>query len=183
MNTIRAGSSVLEPQVAAHAAETFAVLSDPAIYEFENSPPESQAWLESRFSQLESRTSANGAERWLNWVVRTPTGLLAGYVQATVTPDSTAHIAYELASRYWRQGIGRAAVSAMLQELASTYGVRNCVGTLKAKNYRSLALLRSLGFSQDAPHDVIAASHEADEIVMYKALAATNSVTSNQRNA
>ena len=30
---------VLEPQVAAHADEMFIVLSDPAIYEFENAPP------------------------------------------------------------------------------------------------------------------------------------------------
>ena len=52
MNTIRVGSLVLEPQVAAHAAEMFAVLSDPALYELENAPPESQAFLERRFALL-----------------------------------------------------------------------------------------------------------------------------------
>ncbi|WP_255420698.1 hypothetical protein [Paucibacter sp. KBW04] len=33
----------LEPQTAAHAQEMFSVLSDPRIYEFENSPPSSLA--------------------------------------------------------------------------------------------------------------------------------------------
>jgi [ribosomal protein S5]-alanine N-acetyltransferase len=71
VNAVRAGTLVLEPQVGAHAAEMFAVLSDPALYEFENAPPESQAFLERRFSLLESRVSPSGAEHWLNWVIRT----------------------------------------------------------------------------------------------------------------
>ncbi len=145
--------------MAAHAAEMFSVLSDPAIYEFENSPPASAAWLTERFTRLESRVSRDGTEQWLNWVVRLPTGALAGYVQATIAADRTAHIAYELASRFWRQGIGSAAVSAMLEELAATYGVRTFMATLKERNYRSLALLHALGFE-------LVGSRVADEVVM-----------------
>lgn len=161
MNSVSAGPLVLEPQVAAHAAEMFDVLSDPAIYEFENSPPESAAWLAERFAKLESRGSPDGAEQWLNWVIRLPTGALAGYVQATIVRDRTAHVAYELASRFWRQGIGSAAVNGMLNELAATYGVRTFVATLKERNYRSLALLRSLGFEHTGPNN-------SGEIVMCK---------------
>jgi [ribosomal protein S5]-alanine N-acetyltransferase len=174
MNTLRAGPLVLEPQVAAHAAEMFVVLSDPAIYEFENSPPESLAWLERRFARLETRASADGGEHWLNWVVRVPSGALAGYVQATITRDRTAHIAYELASRFWRQGIGSTAVSAMLTELATAYGIRRFAATVKARNDRSLAFLRSLGFSPQVPHDVPAVRHEPDEIVMYRTIGAAD---------
>jgi hypothetical protein len=86
VRTIRAGDLVLEPQVEAHAAEMFAVLSDPAIYEFENESPPSEARLAGRFRRLESRRSPDGRERWLNWVVRLPSGELAGYVQAMVRP-------------------------------------------------------------------------------------------------
>jgi RimJ/RimL family protein N-acetyltransferase len=161
MNTVSAGPLVLEPQIAAHAAEMFNVLSDPAIYEFENSPPESAAWLAERFAKLESRVSPDGAEQWLNWVIRLPTGALAGYVQATIVRDRTAHIAYELASRFWRQGIGSAAVNGMLKELELTYGVYSFAATLKERNYRSLALLRSLGFER-------ARSNNSDEAVMCK---------------
>ena len=163
MNNVSAGRVVLEPQTAAHAAEMFAVLSDPAIYEFENAPPESVAWLTERFARLESRVSPDGAEQWLNWVVRLPSGTLAGYVQATIDRDRTAHIAYELASKFWRRGIGSAAVSGMLEELAVSYGVRTCVATLKERNYRSLALLQSLGFERSG-------SSRSDEIVMRKSI-------------
>ena len=161
MNRLATGSLVLEPQIAAHAAEMFAVLSDPAIYEFENSAPVSAASLTERFTRLESRVSPDGAEQWLNWVVRLPTGALAGYVQATIKRDRTAHIAYELASRFWRQGIGTAAVSGMLAELAATYGVCTFVATLKSRNQRSLALLRRLGFEA-------VGSSDSDEVVMCK---------------
>jgi hypothetical protein len=78
---------VLEPQTVAHAEEMFEVLSDPAIYEFENEPPESLEWLRERYRKLETRRSADGTQHWLNWVIRLPTSELAGYVQATVHPD------------------------------------------------------------------------------------------------
>ena len=38
---------------------------------------------------------------------------LAGYVQATVRPDGTVFVAYELNSRYWRQGIRQQTVQAI----------------------------------------------------------------------
>lgn len=161
MNCISIGPLVLEPQIAAQAAEMFNVLSDPAIYEFENVPPKSAGWLAERFAKLESRVSPDGAERWLNWIIRLPTGALAGYVQAAIARDGTAHIAYVLASRFWRQGIGSAAVRGMLQELELTYGVCSFVATLKERNYRSLAFLRSLGFERAGPN-------ESDEVVMRK---------------
>ena len=180
MNSLRTGSLLLEPQVAAHAADMFDVLSDPAIYEFENSPPQSRAWLEHRFAKLESRASADGTEQWLNWVIRLPTGALAGYVQATVTQDRTAHMAYELASKYWRQGIGSASVSAVLCELEANHDVHAFAATLKARNYRSLSLLRSLGFGPKRPEGVSAVDHESDEIGMYKAVYIDKSCTNEE---
>jgi RimJ/RimL family protein N-acetyltransferase len=169
MNVIRAGRLVLEPQVADHAAEMFRVLSDPLIYEFENAPPASEAWLAQRFGKLETRHSADGSEQWLNWVVRMPSGALAGYVQATVTPESIAYIAYEFASKFWRQGVGRAAVSAMLDELGANYDVTIFVAILKARNWRSAAFLRHLGFVSERPPGVTPVEAEPDELVMYQA--------------
>ena len=149
----------------------FLVLSDPAIYEFENAPPKSQAWLEERFARLESRHSANGHEQWLNWVIRLPSGALAGYVQATVTREFVAYIAYELASRFWRQRIGSIAVGAVLAELGGTYRVNTFVAILKSRNVRSMAFLRHLGFAAEPPVSLAPIQHEADELVMYKARA------------
>ena len=41
MRVIETARFMLEPQIAAHAEEMFVVLSDPAIYEYENQPPPS----------------------------------------------------------------------------------------------------------------------------------------------
>lgn len=168
MRALVASRCVLEPQKEVHAAEMFVVLSDPAIYEFENKPPSSEAWLANRYARLERRVSPDGSQIWLNWVVRIPNGGLVGYVQATVIPSGSALIAYELASRHWRQGIGRSAVSAMLAELQSGYGVRVFAAILKRANYRSLGLLRSLGFQEGTESQRTEFGPEADELVMAK---------------
>jgi len=168
LNTLVAGELVLEPQVALHAAEMFVVLSDPAIYEFENAPPESQPWLEQRFARLESRHSANGHELWLNWVIRLPSGALAGYVQATVSRDFVAYIAYELASRFWRKRIGSIAVGAVLAELGANYRVNTFVAILKSRNARSMGFLRHLGFIAEPPAGLPPREHAPDELAMYK---------------
>lgn len=150
MRTLRAGDLVLEPQVEAHAAEMFAVLSDPAIYEFENEPPASEAWLAERFRRLETRRSPDGRERWLNWVVRLPSGEAAGYVQATVRPGELAQVAYVFASRHWGRGLASAAVRAMLEEVRLAHGVAWFYATLQRANVRSRRLLERLGFAEAA---------------------------------
>jgi [ribosomal protein S5]-alanine N-acetyltransferase len=144
---IRADGLTLEPQTMAHADEMFVVLSDPAIYEYENQPPRSLEWLRERFGRLESRCSADGSEQWLNWVIRLPNSELAGYVQATVFADGHAAIAYELSSAYWGRGLARRAVQAMIAELAEHYHVHIVTAVLKRENQRSLRLLERLGFS------------------------------------
>lgn len=168
MKTLRTDRCVLEPQVEAHAAAMFEVLSDPAIYEFERVPPPSVEHLAAGYRKKESRVSSDGRQRWLNWVVRLPSAELAGYVQATVLESGAAYVAYELASRHWRQGIGRAAVSAMLDELAGSYGVQTFVAVLKTANFRSSGLLRSLGFEPGSAAEAAKFGAEPDEIVMLK---------------
>ena len=170
MQSISAPPLELEPLVVGHAPEMFAVLSDPAIYEFENEPPESEEALAHRYAVLETRRSKDGSQIWLNWVIRLSGGQLAGYVQATVLPSGAAYVAYELASRYWRQGIGSTAVAAMLGELRSNYAVSMYVSVLKARNYRSLALLEKLGFERASAEQVAEFGAEADELVMVKAV-------------
>ncbi|HSQ81392.1 MAG TPA: GNAT family N-acetyltransferase [Casimicrobiaceae bacterium] len=167
MRALRTPLCDLEPQVAAHAHEMFVVLGDPAIYEFENAPPESEAWLAERYARLESRCSVDGTERWLNWVVRLRTGELCGYVQATVLPSGEAYVAYELASRHWRRGLGSCAVRAVLAELASGYAVHTYLAVLKTCNFRSLAMLRHLGFTEAPEARVGASSIEPDELLMH----------------
>ena len=160
----------LEPQVAAHADEMFRVLSDPAIYEYENEPPDSAEWLRARFTRLESRRSPDGIERWLNWVLRDRSSALLGYVQATVYPEHRAGIAYVLASDSWGKGLASEAVESMIAELAARYGVRHLSAVLKRDNGRSMRLLERLGFSL-APAGLHAEREiEPDEALMLKSI-------------
>lgn len=168
MNVLTTSGFRLEPLVSEHAKEMYVVLSDPAIYEFENAPPESEAWLTDRYRRLESRKSPDGQALWLNWVIRLPSGELAGYVQATVLDSRVAHLAYELNSRYWRRGIGSAAVELMMRELSAEYSVRTFVAVLKVANYRSMALLRRLAFRLGDVGDAEKHGAGADECVMIR---------------
>jgi GrpB-like predicted nucleotidyltransferase (UPF0157 family)/L-amino acid N-acyltransferase YncA len=147
MRPVAGDGFALEPQTAAHAQAMFAVLGDPAIYEYENAPPASLAWLRDRYARLESRRSPDGTEQWLNWVIRLPDGTLAGYVQATVHADGHGAIAYELASAHWGRGLARRAVEAMMLELRDNYGVCFLQAVSKEANHRSRRLLVRLGFS------------------------------------
>ena len=168
MKTIVASRCVLEPQVTEHAAEMFGVLSDPAIYEFENEPPPSQQSLRSRYERLEKRGPADASEQWLNWVIRLPSGVLAGYVQATVLQTGVAYVAYELNSQHWRQGFGSSAVGAMLEQLRIEYEVHTFVAVLKVKNFRSMALLQNLGFTEASAEQQTQYRDEEDELVMFR---------------
>lgn len=164
MRMVRAGDLFLEPQLAAHATDMFEILSDPAIYEFENEPPPSLAWVTDRFQRLESRQSADGNQQWLNWVIRLPDGALAGYVQATIDPDARAAIAYVLGSKHWGQGLARRAVRAMLVELASRHDVRCFSAVLKRDNYRSSGLLARLGLAPATAARCVEFGAGADEL-------------------
>lgn len=170
MNVLTAGSLTLEPQTAAHAAEMFVVLSDPAIYEYESEPPQSLEGLRERFAELESRRSPNGREQWLNWVIRLPDARLAGYVQATVHADGHASIAYELNSAHWGRGVARQAVEAMIGELGMHYGVQRVTAVLKQVNRRSLGLLQRLGFARAEGELLVRADIEKDEYLMVREL-------------
>ncbi len=165
MRVIETPRFTLEPQIAAHAEEMFVVLSDPAIYEYENQPPPSLEWLRIRFTKLETRLSADGREQWLNWVIRVPTSKLIGYVQATVRPGHAA-IAYELCSAYWGRGLGSGAVKAMISELVEHYRVRSLFAVLKRDNFRSVRLLEHLGFSLASPEQHVAHKAEFGEVLM-----------------
>jgi RimJ/RimL family protein N-acetyltransferase len=157
---------VLEPQLESHAEEMFLVLSDPAIYEFENEPPKSLDWLRERYEFLERRSSPDGLEQWLNWVIRLSEGNLIGYVQATVLPGGTASIGYELTSAYWGKGLARQAVEGMIQELGQTYEVSVITAAFKSKNFRSRRLLERLGFNPATEDQITRAEIEEDEELM-----------------
>ena len=159
MGRIAGEGVTLEPQLASHAADLYSVLSDPSLYTFiDAKEPASEEALRQRLAHLESRLSPDGTEHWLNWIVRNRAGELVGYVQATVTPDRSAEIAYVLGRAHWRRGYAYAACTAMIGELRKSYGVTRLTATLDPANEASLALLRKLGlglaWTNQADHEV-----------------------------
>ena len=168
MRVIESPRLVLEPQCTAHAQAMFTVLSDPAIYTYENAPPASLEWLQRRFAALEARHSPDGREQWLNWVLRLRAGELIGFVQATVQAEGRASIAYELASAHWGCGLASEAVEAMTSELAAHFGVHTLAAVFKRTNTRSRRLLERQGF-----RPVASAAVDDDEDMMQRTLTAT----------
>jgi len=159
MRTLETAALVLEPLTAAHAEAMFEILRDPELYRFlDDSPPTAVEPLRERYARLESRASADGTQRWLNWVVRKPGEPPLGYVQATVLGDGRAWIAYLIGSRHWGHGFATQATTAMLEHLASDYGVERQLAIVEAENRRSIHLLERLGFRPMSADE--AAGHE-----------------------
>lgn len=168
MRPLDGGVLVLEPQVAAHADEMFAVLADPAIYAHEGEPPASPERLSERFARLESRVSPDGRELWLNWVVRPRGGAAVGYVQATVYGAGRADIAYVFASAHWGRGLALLAVQAMIDELIGHYAVQRLSAVLKRGNTRSRRLLERLGFAVAGDELARLCALDPDETLMMR---------------
>jgi [ribosomal protein S5]-alanine N-acetyltransferase len=172
MRTLHADGMQLEPQCAAHAQEMFALLAEPAIHAYLDSPPPASVEvLRHRFELLESRASLDGREHWLNWVIRLDSGVLAGFIQATVCADGLAWIAFVLGSAHWGQGIAQRATRAAMDDCAARYGATHWLATADRGNERSIRLLSRLGFTP-AP-EALRAEHEvADTDVLLRLIAA-----------
>lgn len=169
MRRLEAPPLRLEPLEARHAGAMFAVLSDPAIYEFENQPPPSLEWLEGRYTRLETRTSADGTESWLNWVVLLDDEAI-GYVQATVEAAGLAWVAYEFGSAFWGRGLASLATRAMIEELRASYDIHTLLAELVAANHRSVRLLERLGFEAAGTELTVAHPVEPHERLMVRLL-------------
>jgi RimJ/RimL family protein N-acetyltransferase len=147
MQMIVTPEMTLEPLRTSHAEAMFELLGDEAIYQYlDYSPPPSVEHLRDVYARLEARSSPDGNEAWLNWVIRPRGQPLVGYVQATITSSRSAHVAYVLASKYWGHGYAHRAMLAMLDCLASAYDVERCRATVEFENQRSVRLLERLGF-------------------------------------
>ena len=147
MRTLATSELVLEPLVVAHAEDMFEVLSEPELYRYlDYPPPPSIEHLRGVYASVQTRMSPNASQLWLSWVVRLSGQLPIGYVQATVIPNETAWLGYILSRRYWGRGYATQATQAVLDHVASVYGVSRFLATVEAENQRSIRLLERLGF-------------------------------------
>lgn len=159
MQSLATEGLLLEPLVAGHAEAMFPLLSDAALYRWiDEAPPADVARLRARYARLETRTSADGRQHWLNWVVRRPGQPPLGYLQATVLEDGSAWVAYLLGSAHQGQGIATRATATMLAHLEEAYGATCLLANVEAENAPSIRLLQRLGFRAATAEE--AARHE-----------------------
>jgi [ribosomal protein S5]-alanine N-acetyltransferase len=138
----------LEPLRVDHAEMLFDQLQHQQLYEFiPDVPPESVAVLRERYAKLAARSSSDGQEIWLNWIVwSVPEKRYVGYVQATVVCDGSVVIAYVFFVDAWGKGYAREAVARMIDYLVQTYHDPLLQAYVDLRNHRSITLLEDLGF-------------------------------------
>ena len=138
---------LLVPLGGEHAEDLFSVLSDPLLYEYtQEDPPASIAALRTRYEFLESRSSPDGTEAWLNWVlVESTTGMAIGYVQATVR-STGADVAWVVGTLWQRRGFATEAVQAMLLWLRCA-GVSEFRATIHPSHTASQRVAAHAGFA------------------------------------
>jgi RimJ/RimL family protein N-acetyltransferase len=106
----------LDPLEVSDAAEMVHVLSDPELYAVIGGEPPTLAELTQRYRRQVVGRSADGREEWLNWVVRVD-GVAVGFVQATVTDETRAAIAWVIGLVWQGHGYATAATQAMVAKL------------------------------------------------------------------
>jgi RimJ/RimL family protein N-acetyltransferase len=137
---------VLEPLRPEHAAEMAALLDDPLLHEFTGGTPVGVDELTARYERQVTGRSADGTERWLNWVLRRrDDGRPAGYVQATVV-DDTAELAWVVGTTHQGDGLAQEGATAMSGWLVA-HGVRRLVAHVHPEHAASAAVARRLGMS------------------------------------
>jgi len=145
---LEAGSLVLDPVKKALAAELLDPLREPSLYDFVvDLPPESVGELEQRFERLERELSPECDDTCYGWIIRRD-GTPAGLLQATCNDDRQAFIGYEVFAPFRRQGVAKAAVSAVLGFLGRATATQQVIAYVDTRNEASINLLLSLGFSR-----------------------------------
>lgn len=136
----------LIPLTTGDADDLFPLLKDPALGRFTGeAPPADVGALRAGFAAWETRRSPDGAELWLNWVVRLKDGARAvGLVQATVG-DGAAAIAWTIGTDFQRQGFATEAGNALIAWLRGSLGVPSIVGSIHPDNVASQTAAQRIG--------------------------------------
>ena len=137
----------LEPLRVGHAEELAPVLDDLRLHEFIGGRPLGLEELRARYERQVVGRSADGQERWLNWVVREhASGLAVGQMQATVTPGSPAQaqLAWTIAIAFQNRAYAREAAAAVAGWLTDQ-GVGELIAHIRPDHVASSRVADSLG--------------------------------------
>lgn len=158
----------LEPLTVDHATALFPLLGDERLYRFiPQDPPVSRDALAARYGRLATRRSPDGREAWLNWALRRrdAPALHVGLLEASVSLDRSAYVAYTVVIPHQRQGFATEGLGRLLTHLFDDYRLEVVSAEVDTRNESSIALLERLAFVRvgttvDADHFKGAASDE-----------------------
>lgn len=140
--------------VASDAAALFAYRGDDAVARYQGWKPADVAAAEA-FIADQARLAFGTADSWCQLAIRDKaTAELLGDVGVHFPASTDDPIEFGLSLRPERQGQGfaREAMAALLDLAFGEWSYRRAVGSVDPRNVSSMALLRSLGFRQEAHH-------------------------------
>lgn len=140
---------LLQPRMGSHAEAAFGPMQDEAIYQWIGlSKPPDLAWLQERWTRVESRLSADETEAWPVWAITTRSdGAYVGQVDAVVDDKLVCtNLGYYLVTNFWGQGFATEAVRAAADHLIS-HGIHQLVATVTVGNHASAQVLKKAGFA------------------------------------
>jgi RimJ/RimL family protein N-acetyltransferase len=137
---------VVEPLRPEDAAQLAPALDDPALHAFIGGAPSAEEELRERYARLAAGQSPDGAEDWLNWVVRDrATGDPVGTIQATVRDVKRhAELAWVIVTSRQGQGLATEAATAVRDALRAA-GVDTFIAHIHLDHAASAAVARRLG--------------------------------------
>lgn len=129
-----------------HAGEMAVVLSDPTLHTFIGGAPHSPADLHSRYERLVAG-SPDPAVSWCNWVLRLRAeSCLVGTVQATVTEDHSAEIAWVVGTPWQGRGFASEAARGLVAWLGRR-SVRTVVAHIHPDHQASAVVAAAAGLA------------------------------------
>lgn len=140
---------VLEPTVEKHAPFLLPLLQDESLYRFIPQNPPSFESLQKLYKAWSARTSPDGKEIWLNWMVRhRATGDYMGHFQAGFDEKNGFVIAYTLGTAYQRKGYATEGLRGVIEFLHTKMKARSIKAWVDTRNEPSIRLVKRLGFEQ-----------------------------------
>ena len=130
------------------SADVFAIFNDPAVtrhYDLSTFDDEEEA-----AELIDYIMDSYEAERQIRWgIVKQDEDRVIGTCGFVMLYQHRGEIGYDLAQAYWRQGIMREALGAVIDYGFETLLLNRIEAMVMPQNVASAALLRSLGFQQE----------------------------------
>jgi len=159
---------LFEPLLPSHLDELATVLLHPAVYEhIEERLPTLTEFKLGLQRAIAGPGESAADERWLNFLVREPTGAMLGRLEATVH-HGLVEVAFVFGSQHWDRGFATRALRWLHEEVERLYGITDFWATAISKNHRSLALLRRCGYAEAQPPSVPLYSFAPGDMIFHR---------------